>query len=212
MTWQEYQEAVAILYEEAEGLGEVKRNLMIPDRVTGQNRQVDALLEIETKGHSLKVLIDAKFHADPIDVKEVESVAALADAVGACKSIVVALNGWTEPAMRKSNHLGCDLRILALGDALDLLVPDMWMVCPSCIKDCVVMDQHSMMPLTTSGTIHWWMGGSCRECRYAIAWCQDCGVRYHMKEGEEIKCHCGYQWCNDSGEIDVYYNDQEVAS
>lgn len=213
MTWQEYQEAVAALYEQAEGLGEIKRNLMIPDRITGQNRQVDAMWIIQTKGHALNILIDAKFHSHPIDVKEVESVCALANAVGASKSIIVALNGWTDPAMIKSGHLGCDLRILTLDDALDLIVPDKWMPCPSCQRDCVVMDQHGLVSLFESGQMHWWMGGACRECLYTVAWCQDCGVRYHINDGEEVRCHCGYLWFNEGGEIDVYYdNEQEAAS
>jgi len=47
------------------------------------------------------MIVDAKFHAVPIDVRDVESVLALADAVGANKAIVVAANGWTEPAKKK---------------------------------------------------------------------------------------------------------------
>ena len=39
MTWQEYQEAVAQLYEQLDDLGEVQRSVTIPDKVTGQPRQ-----------------------------------------------------------------------------------------------------------------------------------------------------------------------------
>ncbi len=35
MEWQEYQEAAAILYEQAEGIGVVCRNVLLPDKVTG---------------------------------------------------------------------------------------------------------------------------------------------------------------------------------
>jgi len=66
MTWQEYQEAVAVLYEQAEGFGNVRRNVMVPDKITGQSRQIDVLIEIEAKGHSLKMVVDAKFHTTPI--------------------------------------------------------------------------------------------------------------------------------------------------
>ncbi len=78
MTWQEYQEAVALLYEQLEGIGTVLRNQRIPDRITGQPRQIDALLKIDAKGHGVSIVVDAKFHAQPIDVKTVEEVAALA--------------------------------------------------------------------------------------------------------------------------------------
>ena len=49
MTWQEYQEAVAVLYEQADGFGNVSRNVMVPDKITGQPRQIDVLIEIEAK-------------------------------------------------------------------------------------------------------------------------------------------------------------------
>jgi hypothetical protein len=198
MTWQEYQEAVALLYEQLEGVGTVLRNQRIPDKDTGQDRQIDALLALETKGHKLSVVIDAKFHSEPIDVKTVEEVAALAEAVGACKSVIVASNGWTAPAEEKAEHLCCDLRMLSLEDALDLLVEDKWMMCPNCERDCIVMDQENVVG-APSGAWIWWIAGACRECRYLVAWCQDCGTRYHLKPGESVECYCGYLWGNDNG-------------
>jgi len=36
MTWQEYQEAVAELYEQTDGFGNVSRNVMVLDKITGQ--------------------------------------------------------------------------------------------------------------------------------------------------------------------------------
>lgn len=200
MTWQEYQEAVAVLYEQLDGIGTVLRDQRIPDRDTGQPRQIDTLLTLGTKGHTIKVVVDAKFHAEPIDVKSVEEVAALANAVGANKSVVVAANGWTEPAAKKAERLSCDLRLLSLEDALDLLVPDKWMMCPSCNRDCIVMDQDGAVQ-TQSGMWIWWLAGACRDCRYVIAWCQDCGDRYHLRPGESLKCYCGYTWGNDGGNL-----------
>lgn len=201
MTWQEYQESVAVLYEQIEGVGAVLRNQRIPDRITGQLRQIDTLLTLEAKGHKISVVIDAKFHTDPIDVKTVEEVAALANAVGACKSVIVALNGWTEPAIQKAEHLLCDLRLLSLDEALELIVPDKWMLCPNCERDCVVMDQNGFVE-SKSGVANWWFAGTCRECKFLIAWCQACGDQYHLKPGESSKCHCGFIWANDDGELD----------
>jgi hypothetical protein len=42
MERQEYQEAVANLYEQTEGIGVVRRNVPLPDKVTGQMRQTRA--------------------------------------------------------------------------------------------------------------------------------------------------------------------------
>lgn len=208
MTWQEYQEAVAVLYEEAEGIGEVRRNIMVPDRITGQNRQVDALLVVETKGHLLQILIDAKFHSEPLDVRDVESVAALAGAVGACSSIIVALNGWTEPASLKAKHLGCDLRLLTLDDALGYIVADKWMICPACDKDCVVMDQDGYVQFDYGGIV-WWIAGACRKCRHMLVWCQDCGAKFGVANGDSVVCGCSYQWSNKDGILGILFLERE---
>jgi hypothetical protein len=210
MTWQEYQEAVAVLYEQLEGVGTVLRNQHIPDRDTGQHRQIDALLSLETKGHRLSTVIDAKFHADPIDVKSVEEVAALAEAVGACKAIVVASNGWTEPAAKKAEHLLCDLRLLTLEDALDLLVPDKWMMCPSCSRDCIVVDQANTVGGASGGWI-WWIAGACRECRSLLIWCQDCGEQFLLKPGESLSCECSYHWENRGGNLEFAEREEQAG-
>ena len=174
MTWQEYQESVALLYEQLPGIGTVERNLRIPDRTTGQARQVDTLLTFESKGHKFQAVVDAKFHATPLDVKVIEEVVALANSVGVSQSIIVTTNGWTAPARKKADHLFCELRLLTLEQALDLLVPDKWMMCPSCSRDCIVMDQENAIQ-EPSGVFTWWIAGACRECRSMLVWCQACG-------------------------------------
>jgi hypothetical protein len=209
MKWQEYQEAVARLYEQAEGVGTLRRDALIPDRVTGQNRQVDVLLEIEAKGHIVRVLIDAKFRADSIDVKVVEEVLALAESTGAHKAVIVAPNGWTEPAAKKAHHESCDLRILSIEEALELVVPDKWQMCDSCGLDCIVMDQDGMTTLP-GGLILWWLAGRCRECRIALVWCQDCGMQYYVPVIESVYCDCGHQWRNADAGLEVTLGEGEV--
>lgn len=199
MTWQEYQEAVVRLYEQMEGFGILRRNVYLPDKVTGGNRQVDALLEIETKGHAIRMLIDAKFYSDPIDVKVVEEVLALAEAIGANKSVIVAPNGWTEPAGKKAEHESCDLRILSVENALEIIVTDKWVICSICGKDCVVLDQPGAIQ-AEGGLVIWWLAGQCRECKSALIHCQDCGERIWLRIDEDAVCACGYTWfCNNEG-------------
>ncbi len=87
--WQEYQEAVGELYEQLDNLGTVHRSVTIPDKVTGQPRQIDVLVEIQAYGHTLRMIVDAKFHAEKLDVKDVEEVLALSNAVGGSKTVIV---------------------------------------------------------------------------------------------------------------------------
>jgi len=199
MKWQEYQEAVGELYVQMEGIGQVQKNITIPDRVTGQPRQVDVWLGISVKGHSIGILIDAKYRKDVIDVKDVEEVASLAQAVGANKCVLVALNGWTKPAAVKAQSLGLDLRILTLDEALDLVVSDKWVICPSCENDCVIME-------FSGGTVvdEMWSlitAGKCRECKSVLIHCWSCGEHILLESKDKVKCGCGHWWKYSDGKI-----------
>src|SRR5439155_6888366 len=111
MTWQEYQEAVAKFYEQTGGFGTVERDVRLPDKDTQSPRQIDVLIALSERGHDLRLVIDAKFRKQPLDVKDVEEVHGLCVAVRASKAIIVAANGWTAPAQQKAAALDMDLRI-----------------------------------------------------------------------------------------------------
>jgi hypothetical protein len=202
MDWQEYQEATAQLYEQAEGLGEVLRNVYLPDRITGQKRQIDVLVEIKAKGHPLRMVIDAKYRKDRIDVKDVEEALALTAAVGANKCILVVANGWTKPAEEKARFFGADLVLLDMEDALDLVVADKWEVCPKCQEDCIVLEHEGFIEYP-DGTTSVYIGGQCRRCRLAYFWCWCCGWQDYLDPGESHICDCGHEWITAADGLDV---------
>ena len=193
MKWQEYQEAVAVLYEQLDGFGTVHRNVYLPDLVTGQRRQVDVMIEMTERGHSLRMLIDAKFYSTPLDVKGIEEVAALSQAVGAHKTIIVAANGFTSPAKAKARFIQCDLMTLSVEEALDIIIPDKWKMCPVCSADCIVLDQDGMTQFD-NGSIFWWLAGQCRGCKCGRVHCQDCGQKMYIEIGKSLVCGCGHEW------------------
>lgn len=208
MTWQEYQDAVAEFYEQVDGFGKVSRNVMVPDKITGQLRQIDVLIELNAKGHSLKLVVDAKFHALPLDVRDVESVLALAEAIGGNKAIIVAANGWTVPAKKKADHVGCDLELLSVEEALDLIVPDKWKMCPSCGADCVVLDQEGAVKFE-GGSWFWWLAGQCRGCNCARIHCQDCGTKAYIDLGQSIICGCGHHWASTDKGVTIGFSEEQ---
>ncbi len=124
LTWQEYQEAVAFLYEDLSGVGRIQKNLLINDVDTGQPRQIDILLIVETKGHRLRIAIDAKYRKRKLSVKDVEEVMGLAQAVSADKAAIVAANGWSTPAKKKAERCRLDLRLLTPSEALSVLLEE----------------------------------------------------------------------------------------
>lgn len=204
MNWQEYQEIVGKLYEQAEGIGKLYKNITRPDKITGQPRQIDAWLEIETKGINLGILIDAKFYKQKIDVKVVEEVLALADAVGASSSIIVCSNGWTDPAETRAKFSGMSLRLLTLEEAVEIIEPNKWILCPICNNDCIVLDQDGIVE--NNSMIFWWLAGQCRECQTARIWCQDCGSKIIIPKGENYICPCGHKWDVEEDGIYLFLN------
>jgi len=131
-------------------------------------------------------------------VKVVEETIGLVTAVGACKGVIVASNGWTKTAEVKSAATGVDLRLLTLEEALDLIVPDKWQMCQACFSDCIVLDHDGALEVDDS--IFWWLAGQCRNCRSGFAWCQECGEYLHIPVGEAVRCPCGHSWsCAEDG-------------
>ncbi|QDT46208.1 hypothetical protein Pan258_02250 [Symmachiella dynata] len=210
MKWQEYQDAVAVLYEQMGGIGNVERNVRIPDCDTGQPRQIDVLLTIKSHNHELRIVIDAKQRQEKLDVKDVEEVAALAKSVKACKAVIVAANGWSGPAEIKANAIAMDLRILTIEDALDLVVRDKWEMCTNCQEDCIVLDQDGAVEL--NGAYLWWLAGQCRNCGHGFFWCQECGTHLSIGPNENISCECGYTWVSSSSGIELHINEGDPPS
>jgi hypothetical protein len=193
MDWQEYQSAVSELYAQAEGIGVVRRNITLPDRITGQPRQVDCWIDCHIKGHKLGILIDAKYRKYKINVNQIDDVWALAKAVGADKAIVVCSNGWTNPAETKAKSLGMDLRLWTAEDAAVFMNPDFWMFCPVCDTGLIIMDNEGAIELIDR-SILWWLAGQCTECRGGVIWCQACGQQLAAPYGKTRWCFCGHMW------------------
>jgi Restriction endonuclease len=203
MTWQEYQDAVGALYEDMQGIGDVYRNKYIPDKVTGQKRQVDVWCEKEVGEHLIKILIDAKRRNEKIDVKDVEEVLALADAVNADKTVIVTNSGWTEPAKKKADFCRMDLRILTFDEATNLIVDGKWLMCSNC-DDCVILNEDGFVGLN-DGTVFWWLGGKCRRCKTLVINCQDCGIYLSIPKNSSEICSCNCEWTNESEGISIRF-------
>jgi len=195
MKWQEYQDAAAEFYNKAEGKGQVCKNITSPDKLTGQARQVDCWIEAPVKGHIVKILVDAKFRKGKVDVKDVEAVRELGEAVGADKCFVICPNGWTEPAMKKAEFIGLDLRLLTVKSAVQLLDIENWAICPNCQNDYILMEKSGGIEI--EGMVFWWLAGQCKECGSTLIWCQDCGDQMIVETGQSQRCPCGHSWSVD---------------
>lgn len=206
MTWQEYQQAVGLMYENMEAMGTLKQNIYLPDRITGQKRQIDLWWEVNVSGHTINILIDAKYRKEKIDVKDLEEVEALGASVKANKVIIVTNSGWTEPALRKAEFSNADLKILKIEDALDLLIPNKWFMCYECADECVVMDSDGVLYRESSGLFFDWYAGKCRLCNNTYFYCPECGERKILEDGDRYKCYCKHVWKKKKSELHIKFN------
>lgn len=201
MDWREYQAAVSLIYREVEGIGEVQQNIYRRDIYTGSKRQVDCWISAKVKGYKIGILIDAKFHKKKINVNYVDSVYALADAVGANKSVIVCSNGWTKPAQIKAETIGLELRLITADEAVDFFNPGKWKLCQICKSDYIIMDNagglDGLEGFETEGATAWWIMGRCRECDAVSIWCQRCGDEMDIASHKGSTCHCGHKWSVD---------------
>lgn len=207
MKWQEYQEAVGLIYKNMDEMGIVKQNIFLPDKITGQKRQVDTWVEINFHGHQVNILVDAKFRKSKIDVKDVEEVEALGASVNANKIVIVTNKGWTKPAFLKAEFSNNDLRILTVEEALDLLVPNKWFMCYHCEEECVVMDNDGVLYRENTGLFFDWYAGKCRECGDTYFHCPECGSRKILENGDKYKCFCKHIWKKEDEKLLIKFND-----
>ncbi|MCT4645792.1 MAG: restriction endonuclease [Carboxylicivirga sp.] len=207
MTWQEYQNAVGTLYENMKDMGVVKQNLYIPDKITGQKRQVDVWWELKVGEHRVNILIDAKYRKEKIDIKDLEEVEALAKSVKADKVIIVTNNGWTKPAETKAEFSSIDLRVLKVEEAFDLIIPDKWLMCYDCTDECVIMDSDGVVYRENSNLFFDWYAGKCRCCGNTYLHCPECGKRVILEDSDDYECMCNHIWKKDNDELHIKFND-----
>ena len=206
MTWQEYQDAVGEFYIRVEKIGIVKKNISIPDKLTGQKRQIDVWCEIHIGDHLINVLIDAKLRSNPIDVTVVDGVASLAESVKAHKAIIITNEGWTEPAKRKAEFIGMDIKILSIEEALGLVVPNKWIMCYDCNDECVVMDWDGVLYQKKIELFFTWYAGRCRKCKNLYLYCPACGNKTIIEDTDPWKCHCGHTWKTKKDQLFIKFN------
>jgi len=192
MNWKDYEKAVSEIYSQLNAANVVRKDVRISDRKTGGLRQVDIWVEAVVGSHLIKMLIDAKFHKDKINVKTVEEVGGLADAVGADKAVIVCANGWTTTAEKRATGLGIDMRLLSVEKAREALDPNLWELCQLCKEDFIILNSEGISEL--KGLYSWWLAGTCKGCGGGLIHCQNCGEKAFLEKGRSHVCSCGHVW------------------
>jgi len=103
MNWREYEEQVFLELERCYPGAPITRNAKVTGRFSKSARQIDILIEPQVLDTPIRVVVDAKNHAAPIDVNDVESFISMMADVGAHRGILVSRAGYTKAALERAH-------------------------------------------------------------------------------------------------------------
>lgn len=91
---------------------QITPNALVAERVSGEQRQIDVLVEIPTGQRTLRVGLEVKDKSSPVDLPEVEQLIAKLSKADLDYGCVVARSGFTASAQREAALQGVELRTL----------------------------------------------------------------------------------------------------
>lgn len=83
----------------------------VPDRITGNMREVDATIRFAVDGRETLVTVECRDRQSLQDVTWIEQLVTKRDSIGADATIAVSSRGFSEPALRKASHFGIRTRV-----------------------------------------------------------------------------------------------------
>jgi hypothetical protein len=108
----------------------VHPNVKLRGHLSGVERQIDVLIECRVgDDRSKRIIVDARLHARPLDVKDVEEFEGMMKDVRADRGFLVCPNGSSEAARRRAQR-AINIKLLH-PDEFDDITLDTWDACVS---------------------------------------------------------------------------------
>lgn len=93
----------------------------IPDKVTGELREVDASIRYKIGTCPVLITIECRDRTSVEDVRWIEQIAEKQRSIGAAITVAVSSSGFTDPAIKKATALGIQVRTLTGAPAEDFI-------------------------------------------------------------------------------------------
>jgi hypothetical protein len=84
----------------------VEPNMQLPDKDTGQTRQIDILVSVSDGPYLWRTIVEVRDHIRPVGVEYVDAMNNKKTSVGANMAAIVSKSGFTKPASTKAQSLG----------------------------------------------------------------------------------------------------------
>lgn len=112
MNWKEYEDEIFEELRRRYPAVPITKNAKVLGRISQTYRQIDILIEDQVLDYPVRVIVDAKKRADPIDVNDVESFIAMMADVEAHRGILVSTVGYSKTAIsRAHNEVNQDIEL-----------------------------------------------------------------------------------------------------
>ncbi|NEU08381.1 restriction endonuclease [Flavihumibacter sp. R14] len=107
--WQSYEELIHQIYKELEPVADVRMNDQILGLETQKQRQIDISIRSTIAGHEILMIVQAKNHKKPADIKIVGEFDSVIRDIRASKGILICSAGFTKTAKEYAKRLKIDL-------------------------------------------------------------------------------------------------------
>ena len=107
--WKALENLVVMIQKQLSPDAIVKHNVMLEGIESETKRQIDVLVEQNIGQYTMRIVIDCKDYAKPVDVKGVEEFHGLVQDVKAQKGALVCPSGFTKAALKRAKKLQIDM-------------------------------------------------------------------------------------------------------
>jgi hypothetical protein len=111
MNWKEYEKEIHEYFRSQFPNADISHNVIIKGRYSKVNRQIDILIEDYIAGNRIRIIIDGKFFAKKIDVKDVEMFIGMLNDCEANKGLLITQQGYSKAAINRAYHDPIDIEL-----------------------------------------------------------------------------------------------------
>ena len=104
MNWKDYEKEVHAYFSQMYPNSKITYDAKIVGRYSKRERQIDVLIEDDIAGFPLKIVVDAKYFSENIDVKCVESFISMIEDVNANQGLLVTQKGYSDAAINRAYY------------------------------------------------------------------------------------------------------------
>ena len=111
MNWKQYEKEIGDLFKADYPEADIRFDVEVFGRYSKTNRQVDVLIEDYLAGNKMRIVVDGKYFAKNVDVKDVESFIAMLADIEAHKGLMITQKGYSKAALNRAYNDSLDIEL-----------------------------------------------------------------------------------------------------